>query len=131
MRLSDVKGERTLDVIAEIIEPIANIAEDEVSTEIFSRKKLPEGMTPKQFALQRIKRSVPALIRNHKDEIVTILCTIEGTSEAEYKDSLNLAKLTKDILDLLTDEEFMAFFTSAQSDSNNSSGYASENTEEH
>ena len=127
MRLSDVKGERTLDVIAEIIEPIANIAEDEVSTEIFSRKKLPEGMTPKQFALRRIKRSVPALIRNHKDDIVTILCTIEGTSEAECKESLNLAKLTKDFLDLLTDEEFIAFFTSAQTDSANSSGAAPEN----
>ena len=28
MKLSDIKGERTLDVIADIIDPIANIAED-------------------------------------------------------------------------------------------------------
>ena len=131
MKLSDVRGERTLDVIAEIIEPIANIAEDNIASDIFKRKKLPEGMTAKQFALQRIKNSIPALIRNHKNDIVTILSTIEGISQEEYSESLNLAKLTKDILDLLTDDEFMAFFTSAQSDSNNSSGYVSENIEEH
>ena len=131
MKLSDVRGERTLDVIAEIIEPIANIAEDNIASDIFKRKKLPEGMTAKQFALQRIKNSIPALIRNHKNDIVTVLSTIEGISQEEYSESLNLAKLTKDILDLLTDDEFMAFFTSAQSDSNNSSGYVSENIEEH
>ena len=131
MKLSDVRGERTLDVIAEIIEPIANIAEDNIASDIFKRKKLPEGMTAKQFALQRINNSIPALIRNHKNDIVTVLSTIEGISQEEYSESLNLAKLTKDILDLLTDDEFMAFFTSAQSDSNNSSGYVSENIEEH
>ena len=131
MKLSDVRGERTLDVIAEIIEPIANIAEDNIASDIFKRKKLPEGMTAKQFALQRIKNSIPALIRNHKSDIVTVLSTIEGISKEEYSESLNLAKLTKDILDLLTDEEFMAFFTSAQSDSDNSSGNAPENITEH
>lgn len=131
MRLSDVKGERTLDVIAEIIEPIANIAEDEVATEIFSRKRLPDGMTAKQFMLRRIKKSVPALIRNHKDDIVTILCTIEGSTSEEYKETLNLAKLSKDFVDLLTDEEFMALFTSAQTDSESTSGSVSETIEEH
>ena len=45
MRLSDIKGERTLDVIAEIIEPIANIAEDEAAAELFRREKPPEGMS--------------------------------------------------------------------------------------
>ena len=131
MKLSDVKGERTLDVIAEIIEPIANIAEDEVASDIFSRKKLPEGMDAKKFALERIKKGVPALIRNHKDDIITILCTIEGTSRKQYSESLNLAKLTKDFIDLITDEEFMVFFTSAQSGSADSSGYVAENIAEH
>lgn len=131
MKLSDVKGERTLDVIAEIIEPIANIAEDEVATEIFSRKKLPEGMTANQFMLRRIKKSIPALIRNHKNDLITILCTIEGSSIDEYKSTLNLAKLSKDVLDLLTDEEFMGLFTSAQTGNGNSSGSVSENITEH
>lgn len=131
MRLSDVKGERTLDVIAEIIEPIANIAEDEVATEIFARKRLPDGMTAKAFMLRRIKKSVPILIRKHKDDLITILCTIEGTSSTKYKESLNLPKLTKDVLDLLTDEEFMGLFTSAQTDSEDSSGSAPESIAEH
>lgn len=33
MKLSDIKGERTLEVIADIINPIANIAEDETASE--------------------------------------------------------------------------------------------------
>lgn len=127
MKLSDVKGERTLDVIADIIEPIANIAEDSVATEIFSRKRLPEGMTAKQFMLRRIKKSVPALIRNHKNDIVTILCTIEGSTFDDYTSTLDLAKLSRDFVDLLTDEEFMSLFTSAQADNETSSGSVSEN----
>ena len=54
MRLSDVKGERTLDVIADIIDPIANIAEDKEASELFTRKKLPDGMDPRQvFSIGR------------------------------------------------------------------------------
>ncbi len=56
MRLSDIKGERTLDVIADIIDPIANIAEDEVASDLFKREKLPEGMTAKKFLLQRARK---------------------------------------------------------------------------
>ena len=38
MKLSDVKGERTIEVIAEIIDPIANIAEDEEASAMFKRE---------------------------------------------------------------------------------------------
>ena len=51
MRLSDIKGDRTLEVIAEIIDPIANIAEDEEASAMFKREKLPDGMTAKKFLM--------------------------------------------------------------------------------
>ena len=57
MKLSDIKGERTLDVIAEVIEPIANIAEDEKTAALFKREKLPEGENATTFLLKRIKAS--------------------------------------------------------------------------
>ena len=44
MRLSNVKGERTFDVIAELIDPIYNIAMDPEAAAMFKREKLPEGM---------------------------------------------------------------------------------------
>ncbi len=129
MRLSDIKGDRTLDVIADIIDPIANIAEDETAAELFTRKKLPEGMTPKKFLLKRARKSVPALLKGHKEDVITILSTIEGTSPESYKGALSLAKLFKDCVELLTDEVFISFFTSAESgEGATSSGSAPESS---
>lgn len=127
MRLSDIKGDRTLEVIAEIIDPIANIAEDEAASVMFKREKLPEGMTARKFLLNRARKSLPALLKGHKADIIAILSAIEGVSAEEYSGTLNLVKLTKDCIDLLTDEVFMQLFISAQSENN--SGSAQESTE--
>lgn len=115
MRLSDIKGERTLEVIAEIIDPIANIAEDEQAAELFTRRPLPEGMTPNQYLLARARRAVPALLRGHKRDIIALLAAIGGTTPEAYEKALDMPRLFKDCVELLTDEAFMAFFTSAAS----------------
>ena len=110
MKLSDIKGARTFDVIAEIIEPITNIAADKEAADLFVRKELPAGMDAKTFVVKRIKRSVPILLKNHKHDLVTILAAIEGVPAEEYEEGLNLVKLTKDVVELLNDEAFKAFF---------------------
>lgn len=125
MKLSDIKGERTLDVIADIIDPIANIAEDAEASALFRREKVPEGMTARTFLLQRARKAVPALLRGHKRDIIAILSAVEGTTEEAYTASLNLVKLTKDAVELISDEAFLTLFISAQS--GNSSGSAPEN----
>ena len=127
MRLSDIQGERVFDVIADIIDPIANIAEDEEASAMFKREKLPEGMTAKKFLMNRVRKSLPVLLKGHKADIIAILSAIEGVSAEEYNGSLDLVKLVKDCTDLLTDEVFMELFISAQSENN--SGSAQENTE--
>ena len=127
MRLSDIKGDRTLEVIAEIIDPIANIAEDEEASSMFKREKLPDGMTAKKFLLKRVRKSLPVLLKGHKADIIAILSAIEGVSAEEYAGALNLVKLVKDCTDLLTDEAFMELFISAQSE--NKSGSAQESIE--
>lgn len=128
MRLSDIKGDRVFDVIADIIDPIANIASDETASALFKREKLPEGMTAKSFLLKRARKAVPALLKGHKSDIITVLSTIEGVSTDDYRASLTLAKLMKDTAELMTDEAFGELFISAQS--GNSSGSAQENIEE-
>lgn len=127
MKLSDVKGERTLEVIADIIDPIANIAEDEAASAMFKREKLPDGMTAKKFLMKRVRKSLPVLLKGHKADIIAILSAIEGVSAEEYAGALNLVKLVKDCTDLLTDEAFMELFISAQSENN--SGSARESIE--
>lgn len=127
MRLSDIQGERVFDVIADIIDPIANIAEDDAASTLFKREKLPEGMTAKEFMAQRARKALPALLKGHKGDIIAILAAIEGVSEEQYKSELNLIKLMQDATELLSDETFGVLFISAQSEK--SSGSAQENTE--
>lgn len=127
MRLSDIKGDRVFDVIADIIEPISNIAADETVSLLFKREKLPEGMSVKTFMLERVKKTVPTILKSYKDDIIKILSTIEGVSEDDYRASLTLAKLIQDVTELLTDKSFGELFISAQGGI--SSGSAQENIE--
>ena len=129
MRLSDIKGERTLEVIAEVIDPICNIAEDSEAMALFRREKLPDGMDAKAFLLQRARKSIPVLLKRHKGDIIAILAAIDGVSPEDYSGALNLVRLFRDATDLLTDEAFADLFISAQA--GKSSGSAPENTEEH
>nr|DAN07693.1 MAG TPA: hypothetical protein [Caudoviricetes sp.] len=127
MKLSDIQGERVFDVIADIIDPIANIAEDDAASALFKREKLPEGMTAKAFLIKRARKSLPALFKGHKGDIIAILSAIGGVSEEQYKSELNPIKLMQDATELLSDEAFGVLFISAQS--GKSSGSAQENTE--
>lgn len=116
MKLSDVKGERTLDVIADLIDPIANIAQDKDVSEMFKRQAVPEGMEAREFFAARMRKGMPALLKGHKGDIIAILATIEGVSPDEYTKSLNLAKIIKDFTELVTDEAFLGFLSSSTSE---------------
>lgn len=129
MKLSDIKGDRVIDVVADLIEPVANIATDKEVT-LFKREKPPEGMDAREFAVQKIRKGAPALLKGHKEDVIAILATIKGVSAQEYADSLNLAVLVSDMIELLTDSEFLNLFTSA-AQTVQPSGSASENTEAH
>lgn len=128
MRLSDVKGERVFDVLADIIDPIANIAEDEQAAALFKKAKLPEGMTPGKFLLERARKAAPALLKGHKSDIIAILAAIEGVEPEIYKGALNMFRLFKDCVSLLSDEAFSELFISAQT--GGTSGAAQETTTE-
>lgn len=127
MKLSDIKGDRVFDVIAEIIEPVANIAQDEKIT-LFTKERPPEGMSARSFMVQKITKNVPLLLKEHKHDISTILATIKGQTVEEYVAGLNLAQLTVDLIELMNDQEFLNFFTSA-TQTKKQSGSVSGNTE--
>lgn len=126
MKLSDIKGERVFDVIADITEPVINIAQDEKVT-LFKRENPPEGVTARAFALQKIAKNAPLLLKKHKSDISTVLAAIKGQTVDEYVAGLNMATLSIDLLELLNDQEFVSFFTSA-AQTMGSSGGASETT---
>lgn len=125
MRLSDVKGDRVFDVIADIIDPICNIAADANAVELFKRERLPEGEDAKRYLLKRAKKAVPALLRGHKDDLIAILSAVGGVDPAVYRKALSMPRLLKDCMELLTDEDLIVLFTSAQTET--PSGSAQEN----
>lgn len=111
MKLSEIKGERVFDVIADVIEPIASIASDEDAAGLFKPGEIGEGMTPMQYFLGRVKASLPPLMKRHKTDLAAIMAAIEGTSTEQYLADVTLAKLLADLVELLNDDEFVAFFT--------------------
>lgn len=112
MRLSEIKGERVFDVIADIIEPACNIAQDKEAADLFDRsKKRPEDMTAKEFALERVKRSVPKLMRTHRDDLVAIMAAIEGVSPDEYRQAVTVPSIIQAVYEMLTDEDLLAFLS--------------------
>lgn len=128
MKLSEIRGAHTIDVIANLIEPIANIAANEEAAAFFKRKQKPDGMTVKEYALQRTKESLPALLKTHKKDVIAILAAINEVDPLEYENNLNFGRLFKDATDIMTDQAFIELFISAQTQT--SSGSALENTEE-
>lgn len=127
MRLSDVKGARTLEVIAEIIDPVASIAQDPEAMQLFKRVKLPDGADPRKFVVDRLRSNAPKLLKGHSGDIIAILAAIEGVSADQYAANLNLSVLVKDLIELLSDHAFTELFISAQN--GNGSGSAQVNTE--
>lgn len=111
MRLSDIRGERVFDVIADIMDPVYNIATDPEASKLFRREGRPEGMEAREWALRRAKESLPPLMREHKADMVAILATLEGQTPEEYAEGLTMPTLLKGIYEMLTDEDLLAFLS--------------------
>lgn len=110
MKLSEIKGERVFDVLSEVIDPIVNIAQDKEAAALFAPKEKPKDMEPWDFFLSRVKGSLPKLLRDHKDDFVTIMAAVNDVTPAKYKKDMTLATLLGDVIELLTDREFVSFF---------------------
>ena len=111
MRLSEIRGDRVFDVVADITEPLCNIATDEQAPYRFRRSQVPEGMSKEEFALSKIRKAVPVLMRDHKDDLTAILAAIESVPVAEYREGMTMASICKGVYEILTDEDLMAFLS--------------------
>lgn len=115
MKLSEFKGEAALDLLADIIEPAAEILADKEVSDAYKNGE-------KKIAV------VKTIIKNHKKEVIEILAAMEGVPVEEY--SCNVLTLPIKLLEILNDKEFLEFFTSAgQTEGAKSSGSPTENTE--
>lgn len=99
MKLSDIKGEEALDVLAEIIDPVTSICVDDIFKSMINSKK------PKLLL-------VKYLLKNHKQEVLKILAELNQESYETFKPSI--IQLPMMLLDVLNDEEVLQLFQYAE-----------------
>lgn len=119
-KLSEIRGEDAIEVLAQIVEPAAEIMSDK---EIVSAAR----------GEKRI-RLVSLMLKTHKTEVLQIMAALDGVDyedEVAYKryvESQNLLSLPKALLDIVNDKDLMDLFTSQGRDEM-SSGSATGSTE--
>ena len=115
MKLSQIKGTDAIDVLARIIQPIANIALDKASFDAIKLKPVDkEGKSADEIralAVVRVREAIPAMLGAHRDDMCEIIAAINGKTREEYVAELTFTKLLKDCMDVLTDEELLSFFS--------------------
>lgn len=111
MGLADIKGDKAFDVFAEIMEPIINISMDEEVKGLFEVTEVPEGVDREKFAMERVKKYFPILLKKHKNDLIVILAALEGKSAREYKKNLSVPGIFQSVNGLLVDPTFRAFLS--------------------
>jgi hypothetical protein len=116
MKISDYKGEEAIELLADIMEPMAEILKDE---EI--RKMADTPGTPYIKIAQK-------LLKRHSKEVLHILALIDQEDPKKYKP--NIFTLPMKLVELISMPEIKTLFTSqSQMNGEEHSGSATESTE--
>lgn len=130
MRLSDLTAEQGLEAIANSLEHIGNIADDDEALKLCRELAPREGdKYIKIFA--RGAKTAPRLLKTHKDDVIGILAAFELQTVEEYKKKHKLMDVIKGMVDLVNEPEVRQLFFSVPTGATDGhSGDAQENTEE-
>lgn len=112
MALGDIRGADCFDLLADIMEPAMQIAQDEDAKALFSmNKERPEGMTAQEFGIKLMGEHFPAMIKRQKDNFAQIMATMKGVTVKEYLKNLSFGGLVNDIFELMNDPTFKSFLS--------------------
>lgn len=113
-KISDIKGEQALDVLADMLEPAAEIMTDRNVVELArSEQKL---------------SAIKAAIKDHKKAVLQVLAILDGENPDTYNPPLMALPLK--LLEVLNDPDVqMVFSPQGQNQEGNASGSATESTE--
>lgn len=113
-KLSEIKNEQALDLIADVIEPFSRILADEKINEF--RKNTPSRTEVMKW-----------VIKDHKSEVIEILAALDGKPVETYE--ISVLELPMRVIEILNDEDMISLFTSqGQRKEKTSSGSATVNT---
>ena len=105
MKLGELKGERAIEVIADLIAPITNIAEDQANLQLFRTARQGDETD------REIKEKIPNLLKTHKKDVLDILSAVNGADP----DELSMLDIMKGAIELVNDPDFLSLFISAVS----------------
>ena len=101
MKLSDYKGEEALEVLADIIDPITEIVQD---------NKLVEAIKAASADKEAIAQLIKPILKDHKKEIIEILAALEREKPEEYAKRLTLLTLPAKLIELFNDPDIQQLF---------------------
>lgn len=93
MKLSEIQGEKAIDLLADLIDP---------ASKIFSDKKVQELFSEDSNKIVIVKY----LLKNYKKEIVEIVSILNGEDAV-----INVFTLPKIVIEIISDEELLTFFS--------------------
>lgn len=108
MALDALKGEAALDAVADLIDPVFEIAQDEAFKGLFSG--LGEGGS-KELA-SRLRKAAPQLIKAHKGAVVRIMAATQGKTEQEVMEGMTVFSLPMWLVSALNDPVLLGFLGS-------------------
>lgn len=95
-KLSEIKNEEAIDLLADLIEPASEIFTD---TEVVT--KIRNGTN--KLLVARV------ILKNHKKSLLEILATINGVTVEEYEGTA--VSIIKDVIELCNDKELLDFLS--------------------
>ena len=115
MRLSDIRGEDALDVLADIMDPVMEILTDPEVKKVYEDKN------------NKVADVVRTAIKRHKKAILHVLAVVDGENPATYAPTA--LEIPVKLMVLFNDPAFRMFFPQqGQSQDEASSGSATEIT---
>lgn len=96
MRLSNYKGDKALDLLVDLIDPIGEIASDPALI------KCLQG--------QDIKGAAKLMLKEHRKAVIEVLSTLEGETPEAYMKRVNVMTLPMALIDLMNDPELIELF---------------------
>ena len=94
-KLSEIKGEESLDVLAEILVPITEIANDE---------EVRAGIDT------NVAKCLAIALKKHKQEVLEIMAVIDGKTVEEMLEEIDLLTLPGFMVDVLNEPAVQVLF---------------------
>lgn len=112
IKVKEVTGKKAIKLISSLIEPIANIAQDNDFVKMFQVKNADSDKS--KIVTKRITDSLPKLLETHDEDVLRILAAFNEESYEEYEKRASFPVILSDAVEVLTQEGLLDFLSFAK-----------------